>query len=173
MRSARVRARRRLGLAALVVVLAMSWLGTRGGAESAQPGESATGTAPTGVASTDGLQAPLARAVRLAVAAADVDGVELHVTSGWRSAERQTELHREAIDKYGSVELARRWVLPAQESEHVRGGAVDVGPEAGVAWLRSNGVRFGLCQRYANEPWHFERLAGAKGSKCPATEPYP
>lgn len=97
----------------------------------------------------------------------------MQVTSGWRSAERQAELHREAIEKYGSANKARQWVLPAEESEHVRGGAVDVGPPAAVTWLEQHGVRFGLCQRYANEPWHFERLAGAKGSVCPAMEPHP
>jgi D-alanyl-D-alanine carboxypeptidase len=64
-------------------------------------------------------------------------------------------------------------VLPPEESEHVTGRAVDVGPEAGIAWLREHGVRFGLCQRYANEPWHFERLAGAKGSACPPMEAHP
>jgi len=48
-----------------------------------------------------------------------------------------------------------------------------MGPARGVAWLRENGVRFGLCQRYANEPWHFERLAGARGSDCPALQAHP
>lgn len=129
--------------------------------------------APTGVASAEGLTPQLARAVRLAREAAAVEGVQLQITSGWRSAERQAQLHAEAIEKYGSAAKARRWVLPPEESEHVTGRAVDVGPEAGIAWLREHGVRFGLCQRYANEPWHFERLAGAKGSACPPLEPHP
>ena len=63
-------------------------------------------------------------------------------------------------------------MLPPAESEHVRGEAVDVGPEEGARWLRRNGVRFGLCQRYDSEPWHFELLAAAKGSTCPAREPH-
>jgi len=67
---------------------------------------------------------------------------------------------------------ARRWVLPPGESAHVRGGAVDVGPESGARWLEQHGVRFGLCRRYDNEPWHFERLAAAKGSTCPRREPH-
>jgi hypothetical protein len=34
------------------------------------------------------------------------------------------------------------------------------------------GVRFGLCRRYANEWWHFERLAPAIGQRCPPLERY-
>lgn len=128
---------------------------------------------PSGVGDVSRLTPAMKRSVRRAVAAAAADGVELRVTSGWRSREHQAELFAAAVRKYGSAQQARRWVLPPDESAHVRGQAVDVAPEAGSAWLRRNGERFGLCQRYANEPWHFERLAGAKGSKCPALEPHP
>ena len=131
------------------------------------------GVAPTGVGNVDELQPAVARAVRRAIAAAAADGVTLRVTSGWRSADEQAVLHAAAIQKYGSPQAARRWVLPSAESEHVRGGAVDVGPPAGAAWLARHGVRVGLCRRYDNEPWHFERLAGALGSSCPAREAHP
>lgn len=142
-----------------------------GAAASVSPAPSPV--APTGVGDIDGLDPAVARSVRLAIDAAAAEGVELQVTSGWRSAERQAVLHAEAAQKYGSANKARQWVLPTEESEHVRGGAVDVGPPAAVTWLEQHGVRFGLCRRYANEPWHFERLAGAKGSVCPAMEPHP
>jgi hypothetical protein len=33
-----------------------------------------------------------------------------------------------------------------------------------------NGARFGLCQIYANEIWHFELAADAQGS-CPPLRP--
>ncbi len=79
----------------------------------------------------------------------------------------------EAVATYGSATGARQWVLPAQDSEHVTGGAVDTGPAEGLVWLRTNGVRFGLCQRHANEPWHVERLAGGRGSDCPAPQAHP
>lgn len=173
-RSPRVRARRR-AVATLVAGLATgSWgLAQATGASQQEPRPPVTGTAPTGVATAEGLTPALARSVRLAVEAAAADGVDLQITSGWRSAQRQAQLHAEAIEKHGSVERARQWVLPPEESEHVTGRAVDVGPEAAAAWLRSHGVRFGLCQRYANEPWHFERLAGAKGSACPPLEAHP
>lgn len=128
---------------------------------------------PTGVGDVTRLSPSMRRSVSRAVAEARLAGVELQVTSGWRSAEHQQRLFEAAVQKYGTAEAARRWVLPPEESAHVRGEAVDVGPEAGARWLEVNGVRFGLCRRYANEPWHFERLAGAVGSPCPELEPHP
>lgn len=113
------------------------------------------------------------RAVERATAAAARDGVALSVSSGWRSADHQARLHAEAVAKYGSPEAARQWVLPPGESEHVRGRAVDIAPREAAAWLDEHGERFGLCRRYDNEPWHFERLAGAEGSSCPPREPHP
>ena len=107
------------------------------------------------------------------VIAADREGVVLGVTSGWRDSGKQQQLYDAAIAKYGSAAKARRWVLPPQESQHVRGGAVDVGPPTAAIWLDENGVRYGLCRRYANEPWHFELLAPHKGQPCPAMEPHP
>ena len=94
------------------------------------------------------------------------------MTSGWRSARHQARLHAEAVAKHGSSAAARQWVLPPDESEHVRGAAVDVGPPAAASWLDEHGVRFGLCPRYDDEPWHFERLAPAVGSRCPARQPH-
>jgi hypothetical protein len=38
----------------------------------------------------------------------------------------------------------------------VSGNAVDIGPLDATAWLAEHGVRYGLCQIYRNEPWHFE-----------------
>jgi hypothetical protein len=143
-----------------------------GGAPS-EPSSVPTGEAPDGGAgNTQDLQPVVRRAVERAIAAAAADGVELRVTSGWRSAAHQQELYDAAIEKYGSPAKARRWVLPPDESEHVKGGAVDVGPTTGATWLEENGERFGLCRRYDNEPWHFERLAGAVGSTCPPREPH-
>jgi D-alanyl-D-alanine carboxypeptidase len=126
--------------------------------------------APEGVGETDHLTPALHRAVERAIAAAAADGVELRVTSGWRSRAHQEELFEEAVRKYGSESEASHWVLPPSRSAHVRGEAVDVGPKAGAGWLERKGVRFGLCRRYDNEYWHFELLAAAKGSTCPTRE---
>jgi D-alanyl-D-alanine carboxypeptidase len=145
---------------------------------SGAPGGSAASPVPTGeapdggVGNTQDLQPLVRSAVERATAAAAADGVELRVTSGWRSAAHQQELYDAAVGKYGSARAARQWVLPPAESEHVQGGAVDVGPAEGARWLEKHGVAYGLCRRYDNEPWHFERLAGAKGSVCPPREPH-
>ena len=128
---------------------------------------------PSGVGNVSRLTPSMTRAVDRATAAAAEAGIVLRVTSGWRSREHQQRLFAAAVEKYGSPERARRWVLPPEESAHVRGEAIDVGPEAAARWLAEHGVRFGLCQRYANEPWHFERLAAAVGSRCPELEAHP
>ena len=126
--------------------------------------------APTGVGDIVNLRPAVQRAVERAVIAADREGVVLGVTSGWRDSGKQQQLYDAAIAKYGSAAKARRWVLPPRESQHVKGGAVDIGPPAAASWLEKNGVRYGLCRRYANEPWHFELLAPHKGQPCPALE---
>ena len=43
---------------------------------------------------------------------------------------------------------------------------VDIGPTAAALWLRQHGNRYGLCQIYANEMWHYE-LATEPGGICP------
>jgi zinc D-Ala-D-Ala carboxypeptidase len=120
----------------------------------------------------EALDPALSRAVGRAQTAARAAGLQLTVTDGFRSPATQQRNYEEAIAKYGSARLARRWVLPPAESAHVKGLAVDVGPRAAARWLEKNGVRYGLCRRYANEWWHFERLAPAVGQRCPALEPY-
>lgn len=126
----------------------------------------------TGAGDTRHLAPTLRRELARATAAARADGVRLQVTSGWRSAAKQQRLFDQAVARYGSAEAARHWVLPPAESEHVKGRAVDVGPRSAARWLAAHGVRWGLCQRYANEPWHFELLAPHAGQACPALEPY-
>ena len=118
-----------------------------------------------------GLDPELDRRLGRALADAHAAGVPLEVTSGWRSARHQQELLDRAIEKYGSRSAATHWVLPPRDSAHVRGHAVDVGPSAGMAWLEEHGAAYGLCRRYANEPWHFEPLV-APGGRCPALEPH-
>ena len=59
--------------------------------------------------------------------------------------------------------------LPTARS-HVTGHAVDIGPVDAQFWLIEHGARYGICQTYANERWHFE-LATAPGGTCPALLP--
>ncbi len=108
-----------------------------------------------------------------AQAQAELEGVKIYITSGFRSKDRQLVLFNEAVEKYKTVEEASKWVLPPDLSHHPKGIAIDVnyptGP-AGAKWLEINGYKFGLCRVYENEWWHFEPLV-APGQLCPALIP--
>ena len=113
------------------------------------------------------LDPALLGALRRAATDAAHDGVELQVDSGWRSPEYQEQLLREAISKYGSEAQARRWVATPKTSAHVSGDAIDIGPSGAAAWLSEHGSRYGLCQIYGNEPWHYELRPEAVDQGCP------
>jgi D-alanyl-D-alanine carboxypeptidase len=113
------------------------------------------------------LDSDLLAAVRNAATAAEHDGVRMHVNSGWRSAEYQQVLRQDAVAEYGSEEEAARWVATPENSEHVSGDAVDLGPLAAQDWLSRRGAEFGLCQIFANERWHFELRPAAVANGCP------
>lgn len=95
----------------------------------------------------------------------------LRITSAYRSPELQAQLYQNALKKYGSPEVARKWVAPAGRSQHNFGTAVDFAnlqgqllrdpnsPEA--KWLKANAARFGLAVPLSNEPWQVE-LEGAR-----------
>jgi zinc D-Ala-D-Ala carboxypeptidase len=115
------------------------------------------------------LDSDLLGALRRAATDAANDGVEFVVDSGWRSREYQAQLLREAILKYGSESEAARWVATPNTSAHVSGDAVDIGPSGAAAWLSEHGAQYGLCQIYANEPWHYELRPEAVEGGCPPT----
>jgi zinc D-Ala-D-Ala carboxypeptidase len=119
------------------------------------------------------LDPDLLGALREAATDAAADGIEFYVNSGWRSAEYQDQLLREAVAKYGSEEEAARWVATADTSAHVAGHAVDIGPSDAKAWLSEHGARYGLCQIYRNEPWHYELRPEAIDGGCPPMYPDP
>lgn len=114
-----------------------------------------------------GLDSELLTAVQRAAMDARDEGLELEITSGWRSTRYQQTLLDEAIATYGSEAEARKWVNTADRSTHVTGHAVDIGPTDAADWLGRHGRDYGLCQVYANEIWHFELLA-TPGGDCPA-----
>lgn len=116
------------------------------------------------------LDPPLLKAVQEATRAAAADGVDVMLTSGWRSKGFQKRLFDEAVATYGSAELASQFVASPDASMHVLGRAVDVGPTIADDWMIRNGTRFGLCQIYANEIWHFELARDAQGT-CPPLRP--
>jgi zinc D-Ala-D-Ala carboxypeptidase len=114
------------------------------------------------------LKPAVLRALRRAATDAGGAGVELVVNSGWRSPAYEDELRREAVAKYGSEAEAARWVATGSTSPHVFGDAVDIGPTRAAAWLSTHGAAYGLCQIYANEPWHYELRRAAVDHGCPA-----
>ncbi len=115
------------------------------------------------------LDPALLRALRRAATAAAADGVTLVVDSGWRSRRYQEHLLHEAVAKYGSQAQAARWVATPNRSAHVSGDAVDIGPADATPWLSAHGAAYGLCQIYANEPWHYELRPDAIAHGCPPT----
>ena len=97
------------------------------------------------------------------------EGINLVITSGFRTAARQEYLFKRAIAKYGSAKEASKWVLPPDKSHHPDGIALDInypGDPDDTKWLELNGYKYGLCRVYKNEWWHFEPLV-APGETCP------
>ncbi|MET0780366.1 MAG: M15 family metallopeptidase [Microbacterium sp.] len=115
------------------------------------------------------LDPELLQALRASATDAAEDGIEFIVNSGWRSAEYQDQLLDEAVATYGSEAEAARWVATAETSAHVSGKAVDIGADDAAAWLAEHGARYGLCQIYDNESWHFELRPDAIVQGCPVT----
>ncbi|WP_424937764.1 MULTISPECIES: M15 family metallopeptidase [Bacteria] len=114
------------------------------------------------------LDPALRDAVQDAAKAAKEAGVSFGVASGWRSPAYQAWLLDAAVQQYGSKEAAARWVGTPENSLHVAGKAVDIGPYDAADWLDRKGAAFGLCRTYENEKWHFELFPSAVDEGCPA-----
>ncbi len=112
----------------------------------------------------DRLRDALHRAEKAASSERDV---EFTLANGWRSERYQRFLFDRAVKNYGSEEEASRWVKKGNESKHVVGKAVDIATADAMDWLSRFGGKYGLCQVYANEAWHFELTANSQGV-CPA-----
>lgn len=85
--------------------------------------------------------------------------------SGYRSPQHQQELFDAAVQKYGSVAAARRWVAPPGHSQHNFGMATDLrfaSPED-RAWAHAHAGDYGLTFPMSWEPWHVEPI-GARSS---------
>lgn len=116
------------------------------------------------------LDPQLLAALREATRDAAEDGIAIRINSGWRSSAYQIRLLEEAVEKYGSLQEARRWVSTPDESAHVTGDAVDVGPTDAAYWMSRYGSDYGLCQTFANEIWHYQ-LTVRPGGTCPPSRP--
>lgn len=91
---------------------------------------------------------------------------QMRVSSGYRSPEIQARLWQGALAKYGSPELARKWVAPPGKSQHNHGHAADMKwlAPAAMQWAHANAAKFGLAFPLKNENWHVE-LADARGAQ--------
>lgn len=117
------------------------------------------------------LDESLRAALESAAQEASADGVELRINSGWRSPAHQLALQHDAEQQHGSAQEAARWVASADDSRHVSGDAVDIGPWAAAEWLGAHGAAYGLCRVFDNEPWHFELQPQAPSAGCLPTYP--
>ena len=140
----------------------------------------ADGVLPDGVGVFDTVHAGVTRldsalvdALRRAAKDAARAGIDVMVTSGWRSKEYQEQLFRDALATYGTEDRAAEWVAPPGTSAHESGDAVDIGPLAAETWLARHGDAYGLCQVYRNEPWHFELRPDAIERGCPRMTAHP
>ncbi|MGX7671154.1 M15 family metallopeptidase [Plantactinospora sp. DSM 117369] len=113
------------------------------------------------------LDPDLLGALRRAATDAADDEVTFYVNGGWRSPEYQEQLLHKAVSKYGSEKEAARWVATPDTSPHVSGQAIDIGHSDATAWLSKHGAKYGLCQIYSNEPWHYELRPEAIDQGCP------
>jgi hypothetical protein len=89
--------------------------------------------------------------------AARADGVQLSITSGFRSDAEQAELWQRNPD--------RRWVAPPGTSLHRYGTELDLGPSTAHDWLAVNAGRFHFVQRYSHEPWHYGYTLNARSTR--------
>lgn len=117
-------------------------------------------------------------------------GIQLTISSSYRTTERQQELLDEKIEEYKlqghsdeeSASLASEWVALPGTSEHELGLAVDITTldsqvqDASIVWqwLKEHCAEYGFILRYpedkteitgiAHEPWHF-RYVGVEAAK--------
>lgn len=112
------------------------------------------------------LNPELRDALKAAAVDAATDGIPFQIVSGWRSEAYQQYLFDEAVVEYGDENIAAQYVATPQSSSHVTGDAVDLGPLDLQFWLIENGAKYGLCQTYTNERWHWEKATTAGGT-CP------
>ncbi|WP_173849954.1 D-alanyl-D-alanine carboxypeptidase family protein [Lentzea albidocapillata] len=103
---------------------------------------------------------------------ASEQGVKLCLNDGKRSRQQQQAEFDEAVEKFGTEELASKYVLnPPDRSMHVIGLAVDIQPIESAKWVEKNGGALGWCRRYENEQWHFEYDSSYSTGGCPALIP--
>ena len=114
----------------------------------------------------EGMKPDFASKLSAFLQAAEQAGNPINIKSGYRTEERQAQLYKAAVQKYGSEEAARKWVAPPGQSNHNKGLAADLdfSSEQAKQWAHSNANKFGLNFRMAHENWHVEP-AGSFGNE--------
>ncbi len=108
--------------------------------------------------------------VKMAAAAA-LDGIEIVVDSGYRSAAYQRQIYQRKMGEGDDFYDIARGVAPPGYSEHMLGTTLDLVPSKWTfsgtpadKWLRENGGEFAIIQSYPQksdrgftwEPWHWK-----------------
>ena len=128
------------------------------------------------VSDVENLAGPMKDRLAAFIAAAEDAGHDIRVVSGHRDAQRQAVLWQKALAKYGSAEIARRYVAPPGGSTHQSGEAVDLQYQdrgaglggkrtAAVEWAHKNAAKFGLHFPLGHEDWHIEPTEARQGGR--------
>jgi D-alanyl-D-alanine carboxypeptidase len=126
--------------------VAVAELGPGGGATGLARGGGYRG--PLALRQGKGMRPDVALAFDRMAAAARADGVQLLITSAFRSDAEQAVLFARHPDP--------KWVAPPGTSLHRYATELDLGPASAYGWLAANAERFHFVQRYPHEPWHYE-----------------
>ncbi|MEU7527172.1 D-alanyl-D-alanine carboxypeptidase family protein [Saccharothrix sp. NPDC042600] len=119
----------------------------------------------------EGLHPDVLAAWHRLTAAAAAQNVRLCLNDGKRSNAQQRAEFEDAVRKFGTEELAAKYVLPPERSQHVKGRAVDIQPHSSALWVERNAATLGWCRRYDNEYWHFEYDPTYTTTGCPPLLP--
>jgi len=133
-------------------------------AESEDTGYSDGMPFPITVVTVDGekVERDTANAYYVMAQAADADGVQLGINSGFRTMAEQERLYACYVDcNCNNCNLAAE---PGY-SNHQSGHALDLNTSAAgvLAWLNANGASFGFEATVPSEDWHWEWWGGGPG----------
>ncbi|WP_235783384.1 D-alanyl-D-alanine carboxypeptidase family protein [Amycolatopsis orientalis] len=120
---------------------------------------------------TYGMRPDVVDAWKALRAKAKAQNITLCVNDGKRSRAQQQREFDKAVERFGSVEQAKKWALQPETSMHVKGIAVDIQPLNSASWVDKNGGALGWCRRYDNEKWHFEYDPAYTTNGCPPLLP--
>ncbi|WP_236725364.1 D-alanyl-D-alanine carboxypeptidase family protein [Amycolatopsis orientalis] len=120
---------------------------------------------------TYGMRPDVVDAWKALLAKAKAQNITLCVNDGKRSRAQQQREFDKAVERFGSVEQAKKWALQPETSMHVKGIAVDIQPLNSAIWVDKNGGALGWCRRYDNEKWHFEYDPAYATNGCPPLLP--